>query len=279
MKTNIDSLIEESFKHNPKTIYKIRDWNDSFHKTIITEQVIWFASPKTLNDPFDIRIPMKIDLSEIEHQEFQVRLRESFILKNPNSNISEEELSILCKNKLIEIKKDPKSYFQKNYIDMREGPTYDPAGVFSCTTNELNIRMWKEYGNNHKGFAVGFDTFELFKTIQFLYDLVEYNDEIPLHSFIQKKPDFDFRDFFLKSTKWNYEQEFRFFYVPFEKESDRAKKYTRECVREILLGAEFSESNKFEFINEVRNNFKSVIPIYQLKLLEDNCILEKHRID
>lgn len=279
MKINFDLLIEESFKHYPKTIYKIRDWNDSFHKTIITEQVIWFASPKSLNDPFDIRVPMKIDLSEIEHQEFEVKLRESFILKNPNSKITEEELSILCKKRIIEIKKDPVSYFQKNYIDMREGNTYDPAGVFSCTANELNNRMWKEYGNKHKGFAVGFDTFELFKTIQFLYGLVEYNDEIPLHSFIRKKPDFDFRDFFLKSTKWSYEEEFRFFYVPFEKESDRAKKYTEECVTEVLLGAKFSESDKLGFINEVRKTFNSDIPIYQLKLLADNSTLEKLRIE
>lgn len=278
MKINIDSLIEESFKHKPKTIYKIRDWNDSFHKTIITEQAIWFASPKTLNDPFDIRIPMKIDLSEIEHQEFEVKLRETFILKNPNSNMSEEEFSTLCKNKLIEIKKDPKSYFQKNYLDMREGSTYDPAGIFSCTTDELNNRMWKKYGNKHKGFAVGFDTFQLFKNIQFLYGLVEYNDEIPFHSFIQKKPDFYFRDFFLKSTKWNYEKEFRFFYVPFEKESDRERKYTKECVAEILLGAKFPKAEKVQFINEVNKVFKGDIPIYQLKLLENSCILEKHRI-
>ena len=279
MKSNIDSLIEESFKHKPKTIYKIRDWNKSDHKKLITEQIIWFASPKTLNDKFDIRIQKRFDFSEIEHQDFEARLREIFILKNPNLNISEEELSILCKNKLIEIKKDPKSYFEKNNEDMRLGTTYDPVGIFSCTTDELNVRMWKDYGNNHKGFSVGFDTFKLFKTHQYLNCVVEYNDEISLHSFLRKEPDSDFRNFFLKSTEWEYEKEFRFFYVPFEKESDRAKKYTIECVREISLGAKFPESNKLEFINEVRNVFKSDIPIYQLKLIEGNCILGKHRID
>lgn len=279
MKTNKDLLIEGSFKYKPKTIYKIRDWNNPSHKTIITEQVIWFASPKSLNDSFDIRIENRFNFLEIEHQDFEARLRESIILKNPNLNISEEQLSILCNNKLIEIKKDPKAYFEKNNEDMRLGTTYDPVGIFSCTTDELNIDMWKKYGNNHKGFSVGFNTFELFKTHQYLNNLVEYNDEIPLHSFIQKKPDFDFRDFFLKSTKWNYEKEFRFFYVPFEKESDRAKKYSRECVSEILLGAKFSESDKLEFINEVSKAFKSNIPIYELRLLEDSCILEKNRIE
>lgn len=278
MKTNQDSLIEESFKLLPKTIYKIRDWNSSQHKTIITEQSIWFASPKDLNDPFDIRIPMKIDLTEIEDPIFKLKLKKSLILKYSNSSFPEEQIDFLCERKLIEIKKDPKNYFYKNYKDMREGTFYDVAGVFSCTTDELNSRMWKEYGNNHKGFSVGFDTFELFKTLQCLYSLIEYNNEIPLHTFLKNESDFDFRDFFLKSTKWKHEKEFRFFCV-ISKESDRRRKYTENSVREFLLGAKFPESNKLEFINQVRNNFKTNIPIYQLNLLEKHGILQKYRVN
>lgn len=271
--------IEESFKTKPKTIYKIRDWNNPLHRKIITEQAIWFATPKSLNDPFDIRIPMKIDLSEVQHPNFKLMLRKSLILKYPNLTISEDQLDSLCEERLMMIKKDPRNYFKENYIDMREGATYDPVGIFSCTTDELSMRMWEEYGNNHEGFSVGFDTFELFKNLQFLNGLVRYTNEIPFHSFLIKESNSDFTNFFLKSTKWKYENEFRFFYVPFEKESDRAKKYKIECVREILLGAKFPESNKLEFINEARNVFKNNIPIYQLKLLQGNSILEKNRID
>lgn len=279
MNPNIDSLIEESFKHKPKTIYKIRDWDNPLHRKLITEQAIWFATPKSLNDPFDIRIPMKIDLSEVQHPNFKLMLRKSLILKYPNLTISEDQLDTLCEERLIMIKKDPRNYFKKNYMDMREGTTYDPVGIFSCTTDELSMRMWEEYGNNHEGFSVGFDTFELFKTMQALNGLVRYTDEISVHSFLIKEPDYDFSDFFLKSTKWKYENEFRFFYVPFEKESDRTRKYTSESVREFLLGAKFPESKRPEFINTVRNIFERNIPIYQLNLLDDGKVLKKHIIE
>lgn len=269
--------IEERFKTNPKTIYKIRDWNNPLHRKLITEQSIWFATPKSLNDPFDIRIPMKIDLSEVQHPDFKLMLKKSLILQYPN--LTEDQLDTLCERRLMMIKKDPRNYFKKNYIDMREGATYDQVGIFSCTTDELSMLMWEQYGNNHEGFSVGFETFELFKNLQFLNGLVTYTNEIPFHSFLIKEPNFDFNDFFLKSTKWKHENEYRFFYVPFEKESDRTRKYTTECVTEFLLGAKFHESNRPGFINEVRNIFKRNIPIYQLKLSEDDNVLKKHRID
>ena len=63
--------IENSLRKNyPPLLYKYRDWSCEFHKKIITENEIWFAHPKTLNDDFDIRLPYKFNYEEIYTPQF-----------------------------------------------------------------------------------------------------------------------------------------------------------------------------------------------------------------
>lgn len=52
--------VEESIKKlAPPVIYKYRgDWNNPNHKELITKQTLWFAAPRDLNDPYDIRTPI-----------------------------------------------------------------------------------------------------------------------------------------------------------------------------------------------------------------------------
>ncbi len=35
----------------PKILYKYRDWNNHFHKTILTERKVYFAQPTSFEDP------------------------------------------------------------------------------------------------------------------------------------------------------------------------------------------------------------------------------------
>jgi hypothetical protein len=68
--------VEESIKRSaPKIVYKYRgDWNNPYHRKLITEQLMWFAPPKELNDPYDIRTPVRFDITEIEHPLFFQKL-------------------------------------------------------------------------------------------------------------------------------------------------------------------------------------------------------------
>jgi hypothetical protein len=58
--------VEETIKKlAPKVIYKYRaDWNNAYQKELITKQHLKFASPKELNDPYDIRIPVRFNFQK-----------------------------------------------------------------------------------------------------------------------------------------------------------------------------------------------------------------------
>lgn len=269
--------VEESIKRlAPPIIYKYRaDWSNPYHKEFITNQTLWFAAPRDLNDPYDIRTPVRFDFTEIEHPIFLSKLKKHFLENKPSAGFAERDINVICENKLDEIRQDPKAYFEKNYRDIREGDIYDRVGLFSCTTDELNETMWAHYGNNHKGFAVGFNTVELSRKLLCSIGPVKYNDEIPIYSFINPKMDYDFDTYFLKSKKWEYEKEFRYFTIGDDANIDRVKIYPVSSVTEFLLGSNFPKEQKDDFVNEVRKIFLKSIPIYQAKPKVSGFGLEK----
>ncbi|MBI3719108.1 MAG: DUF2971 domain-containing protein [Sphingobacteriales bacterium] len=258
--------VEESIRtYAPKVIYKYRgDWNNSYHRKVITEQSLWFASPKELNDEYDIRTPIKFDISEIENPIFFEKLKQYYLDSNPGKGFTERDLNVICENKLDEIRQNPTQYFEKNYRDLRSGPIYERVGLFSCTSDELNELMWAHYGNSNTGFVVGFDTVELSRNLYCSIGPVKYSDEVPVHSFITPRVEGDFDSLFLKSRKWSYEKEFRFITIGDDEKIERLKHYSKESIVEFSLGTKFPENLKSDFIKEVKNIFSPEIPIFQV---------------
>lgn len=272
--------VEESVRKNaPAILYKYReDWENKYHKELITAQSIWMASPKELNDPYDIRIPFKFDFSEIEHPEFFRKMKEYYKINNPYLNHNERDLNVICENKLEEIRKDPRYYFEKNYKDLRESNTYDQVGVFSCTSDELNEKMWAHYGNNNTGFVVGFNTVELCRELLCGFSPVKYNDQVLSFSFINKSYE-DTGYLYLKSKKWEYEKEFRFITLGIEKESERIRIYSLNSISEFIIGSNFPNKYLREFISEIRNKYSKDIPIFKVQVKVSEFGLEKYRIN
>jgi hypothetical protein len=50
----------------PKTLYKYRDWNNKYHRKLISKQELYFPKPSEFNDPFDGNIPVRWDLLSFE---------------------------------------------------------------------------------------------------------------------------------------------------------------------------------------------------------------------
>src|SRR5688572_13231124 len=103
--------VEETIrKIAPQVVYKYRgDWNNPYHRELVTKQSLWFAAPRELNDPYDIRTPIRFDVTEIEHSDFFARLKSSLQARNPSIAYTDRDLNILCEKKLDEIRQDPKS--------------------------------------------------------------------------------------------------------------------------------------------------------------------------
>jgi len=92
----------------PKVVYKYRGWKDDYHKKVLTENSLFFASPKQFNDPFDCRIPDNIlslnDDKLFEYANLKIHQHAEYL--NPNRfNLDAE------KTKLYErIKHNPKKF-------------------------------------------------------------------------------------------------------------------------------------------------------------------------
>lgn len=55
--------VENIKKNFPEILYKYRDWSDPFHKTILTNQELFFAAPDRFLDKNDCRFPIEWDFS------------------------------------------------------------------------------------------------------------------------------------------------------------------------------------------------------------------------
>ena len=47
---------------HPQILYKYRDWDNDYHRQLLTRQTIYLSKPYDFNDPFDGRIPVRWDL-------------------------------------------------------------------------------------------------------------------------------------------------------------------------------------------------------------------------
>ena len=256
--------IEENVrKFAPEVIYKYRsDWTNLFHRQIITEQMVWFAAPRDLNDPYDIRIPFQFDSSDIENPNFLEKVKALYKEHNSGIAYTERDLNVICENKMEEIRKDPQSYFENNLKEMREDKIFDRVGIFSCTKDPLNKKMWAHYGNDYKGFVIGFNTVELARSIQQCgFGPVIYKDCSLQFSLIHPPPDDDYT-FYLKSKEWEYEQEFRFRIIGEDENVKRIKKISINCISELLIGYQFPKYQKEDIIKVAKNVFGNSFPIF-----------------
>lgn len=261
--------VEDSIRQvAPKVVYKYRgDWNNPYHRELITKQALWFAAPRELNDPYDIRTPVQFDVAEIDDPDFLLKMMEGYKMMNPRIAFTERELRVICQNKLdYEIKKDPLAYFRKNYKEIRDGELFDRVGLFSCSADPENEAMWAYYGNNSRGFVVGFNTVNMARDLICTIGPVRYDDNVPFHSFLKNKQDDEVDLLFLKSKRWESEKEFRFITIEDDAKFNRVKHYSIDTVHEFLLGSSFPKDQRAEFVSEVRKIFPAHIPIYQLHL-------------
>lgn len=139
----------------PKCFYKYRKWKKK-QKRILTHNEIYFASIDQFNDPFDCRIPIRLDkLSRNE--------RLNWVFEMAKRELPDKDEDALWKaakevvespehkgeNLLKKIRKSQNKFIEKN------------VGVFSMTTDCQNIIMWSHYADSHSGFCVGLSVLKL----------------------------------------------------------------------------------------------------------------------
>ncbi len=250
--------IREDVKANaPKTVYKFRTWENDRHKVIIAKNELWFAHPFTLNDPYDVRPPYNFKLDHVNWSAVKAQIRYAGRKEEPNLPPAELEVEVEKRYQAFVV--DPISYFGANRADLvQDEARFNPWGILSCCMSAENEAMWAYYGNNHQGFAVGFDTLVLSEALSCAFGKVDYSDE-PLDYYIMgNNEELLGKELFRKSIKWAQEEEFRFATAGVGIYRDRLAVFPPNAVTEIVFGINTSDVVVKEIREIAKVNFPGV---------------------
>ncbi len=270
---NFEELEAELRQSMPKIIYKFRDWGESYHKTILANRELYFAHPHSLNDPFDVRVPHNFIIGDLDYDIAREIIRERGREINPD--LTDEQLDLEVDKRLLAFKSDPVGYYQMNRIDWNQGKSnFDKIGILSLCATFDNVSMWAHYGSNHKGFAVGFNTVELARSLDCGVGWVEYSN-VPLDYFIMGD-NFGhiYKEIFRKSEIWRSEQEIRFVTAGIGIVRDRTCYFLEKDIVEIIIGLHTSQETEQEIIQIVKQSFPNV-KLYKLVLKTESYGFDK----
>lgn len=258
-----DTILEKEFrKSTPPVLYKYRNWGDKNHIETLTKQQIWFSNPKQLNDLYDIRLAYSFNSEEVFSPLFYAKLKKEFPQMTrflPGTKKFEYALE----NHYELIKADPQKWFNENLANLRKSNLYDVIGLFSTTTDPLEELMWAHYGDSHRGYCLGYDSFQLWQAKKSMFGSAHYIGQPVRYSFIDNNPE-DLMDVFIKSARWSYEKEYRL--ITFvESDEERLAKVKPSALKEVILGSQISLKSEGEIIDCLKNIYESRVLLYKIE--------------
>jgi len=254
---------EESMRQSiPPILWKYRDWTDPNHQRALRIPSVYFAHPKDLNDPFDIRVPIEFDYSEIDNPLFIEKLKEQTAIRYPRVPLWSYAFLAIVQEQYRVIKNNPKAYFEKNVSDLRDSDAYDAVGLFSLSKSPINEVLWGCYASSNKGFCIGYDSIELHKYTPTSSGPVDYNGAPVKHSFIKPQdPYLLFQEHYRKAPKWSSEEEYRFITL-IDAIGSREVPIPTSCIKEVVFGFNTPEEHKREIVEVLKEKFNSQVHLY-----------------
>ena len=252
----------------PKCFYKydyINDNNFEYIKRLLSEGIIYLASPAQFNDPFDCKIFPNFKMSKI----FLLKWAEQFYRKNePKKSRSERRKQAREKCKSSYVKKRIKNIpnFFNTYMD-----------TYSLSVDKNNLLLWSHYANSHRGFCIEFDS-NFANAVP-----VNYTNEYPNVKFEElSKSKFGELIFCTKAELWQKENEWRVIEEELGQSSysnrSRYMQVADEYIKSIILGYKICDKHK-TFIQECIKNRKPKPTLYKTEKAEKEFALIYERID
>jgi hypothetical protein len=220
---------------DPKVLYRYRHLQGEHRewtKQILTDSILHFANPPSLNDPFDCKVHFKQSFSTEELRRKHVNLVKRYL---PNLNRNQRRSRV--KGDLDRLDRD--EFIPLITKGLQDG--VDNCGVLSLSATDKNILLWSHYAAGHTGLCLKFiatSYTEFFGTAQ----PVEYKDTYPEIELLTNSPDQQIQAFLLtKATAWKYEEEWRII----DHDGGPADKvFPEELLAEVILGARMLQEDK-----------------------------------
>lgn len=322
-----------------KIVYKYRNISNEFHRNALLKNELYLSSPGDFNDPFDVVNVDNFEMVLNNRNDFHLFLEycEYFFIDNYDKIADNIKLLLEMEFKDKTILKaklyDTIDFFTKDFFANNKVSNWDDVmsfkkeidyfvrrliyinnmvfwsskrlyqfelyGILSLSNTITNILMWSHYGQNHRGFSIGFyaDRFE--KSKKFLFtDDVKYVKDIPkinplencnykianpffidddnnkFPSYINR---YMFWEVFFKSLDWQNEEEFRCakIFTKNPTKEERLYHYDKDLIAEVVLGyiwdSEYEDYYK-ELINYCITNS---IPLYKMSPVKNKFELTK----
>ena len=242
----------------PVTVYKYRRWNNEYDKRVLTHKELFFASPRDFKDQEDCSQTVNYSaLTDKEKFDWAVEVtKNNYRSMSPNiiPEVARRFLKRSPINNPVECKKLQEEQLER-YFDI--------TGVLSLTFNSNSDKMWEDYGDNHQGFCIGFDSKLLFESkIAGKGGYVDYVEELPK---IYPEPKMDFLtqaklQIFSKLKKWEFEEEYRLHIIRGKniEIADRRKYPPSSAFKEIIIGENMPEEDLEELKSSIPDVLKHV---------------------
>jgi len=255
---------------------------------VIRNCKIRFTQYGDFNDPFELnpninKIAEEIEIKALIKKNF-VKLIEEEYLNNPiiNAFISKEAFIQLAlahedtvKNAVVGIESSIVALLP-GMLQMTANSLLGALSLSECHDHEL---MWSHYSEEHKGYAIGFDTTHMFFNQKKFADdelrhlrKIDYLDTPPVINLMHAN---SAELFFVKSTRWKYESEWRMI-LPLAEATEVIENtpypihlfsIPTAAVNRIIFGAKMNSEDKEIIRTELSNNANlSHVELYQARL-------------
>ena len=244
----------------PKVVYKYRDYSNEFHRRLLSHQELYLASPLSFEDVHDCsleyEVPAKRELFDFYRRHLPAKLL------NAPRHEQRRYAKMMAKEGLLTNPEEERKVQRK--IDERHFLRF---GVLSLSKKYDIDYMWERYGNNHKGFCVGFDTKTLCNSGLFGGggDVVYY-DELPFLHVDDNVDERIAKSIFSKlRIPYEQEQEYRLTksWQHEATDADRTKVVPPDSIVSIVLGRDMEEGVKNE-IKEIQANLYGAASLTEL---------------
>lgn len=222
--------IPESTMKIPAYLYKYRSLNnDEWERDLIVNQILYFPDSKSLNDPFDCN--PAIDTSST--REDMNKFIRGFVNRTLKTESREKR-----RRHAREIQRDKQKFVEVMTLAHRQ--TMEQLGVFSLTSECLDLLMWAHYADKHQGICIRFNT------LQLLYEghapiPVEYAHERPLTNPASEEPEKStIATVQTKGKAWAYEKEWR---LILNQGGNTSVRLERAVIDGVIVGARINDSD------------------------------------
>jgi hypothetical protein len=205
----------------PRKLYKYYPFNTRTLR-LITHNHLYYADPRTFNDPLDCKPTIDVDVETYDLQKLYVKLLEA---ARPSDNAIErlQRFRYFSENTIdefgYETDADPAEVFKDllaSEVMILVNEELGAYGVLSLSATWSSSLMWSHYADQHRGICIEYDTVELANPglfpVQYASrrsirasDLMawKFNDDIDAKRRVINTY------FYSKAKEWRYEKEWR----------------------------------------------------------------------